>query len=182
MTQQKKHRNRATGRRPLRILTVLAVFACCLTGISGTNRVEGLEPTTEAGLVIVEVIPVPSEMKASVPVTPAIETRKEAEANEAEDPGEADETESSDGDGEAELAEGELIEEEGSVEQDDSEEQEDIEQSLIESGYYRDDVPLSYDLQDSLHIACQEANIPYALALAVIKRETCFTNVVGDDG
>lgn len=61
-------------------------------------------------------------------------------------------------------------------------EQENIEAALVESGYYRDDVPLTYDLQDCLHLACQEANIPYALALAVIEKETRFQNIVGDDG
>lgn len=61
-------------------------------------------------------------------------------------------------------------------------EQENIEAGLTESGYYRDDVPLPYDLQDCLHTACQEANIPYALALAVIEKETHFKNVIGDDG
>lgn len=61
-------------------------------------------------------------------------------------------------------------------------EQENIEAGLTESGYYRDDVPLPYDLQDCLHTACQEANSPYALALAVIEKETHFKNVIGDDG
>lgn len=64
----------------------------------------------------------------------------------------------------------------------DTMEQENIEAALVESGYYRDDVPLPYDLQDCLHTACQEANIPYALALAVIEKETHFRNIVGDDG
>ena len=61
-------------------------------------------------------------------------------------------------------------------------ESEKIEQALIEQGYLRDDVPLTYDEQDFLHTACQESGVPYALALAVIERETQFQNLVGDDG
>ena len=52
----------------------------------------------------------------------------------------------------------------------------------MEQGYFRDDVPLSYEDQDYLHTACEEAGVPYALALAVIQRETSFRNIVGDDG
>ena len=61
-------------------------------------------------------------------------------------------------------------------------ESEKIEKALVEQGYFRDDVPLSYEDQDFLHTACQESGVPYALALAVIERETGFRNVVGDDG
>lgn len=61
-------------------------------------------------------------------------------------------------------------------------ESEKIEQALVEQGYFRDDVPLTYDEQDFLHTACQESGVPYALALAVIEKETGFQNVVGDDG
>jgi len=61
-------------------------------------------------------------------------------------------------------------------------ESEKIEQALVEQGYFRDDVPLSYEDQDFLHTACQESGVPYALALAVIERETQFQNLVGDDG
>ena len=61
-------------------------------------------------------------------------------------------------------------------------ESEKIEQALVEQGYFRDDVPLSYEDQDFLHTACQESSVPYALALAVIERETQFQNLVGDDG
>lgn len=61
-------------------------------------------------------------------------------------------------------------------------ESEKIEQALVEQGYFRDDVPLTYEEQDYLHTACQESGVPYALALAVIERETGFRNVVGDDG
>lgn len=61
-------------------------------------------------------------------------------------------------------------------------ESEKIEQALVEQGYFRDDVPLTYEEQDYLHTACQESGVPYALTLAVIERETGFRNVVGDDG
>lgn len=64
----------------------------------------------------------------------------------------------------------------------DTEETEKIEAALVEQGYFRDDVPLSYELQDYLHTACQEAGVPYALALAVIQKETQFQNRTGDDG
>lgn len=61
-------------------------------------------------------------------------------------------------------------------------EPEKIEAALLEQGYFRDDVPLPYEIQDFLHTACDEAGVPYALALAVIQRETEFRNVIGDDG
>lgn len=66
--------------------------------------------------------------------------------------------------------------------EEDPNESEKIEQALVEQGYFRDDVPLSYEDQDFLHTACQESGVPYALALAVIERETQFQNLVGDDG
>lgn len=70
------------------------------------------------------------------------------------------------------------IEEEG----EDPMEAEKIEAALVEMGYFRDDIPLTYEEQDFLHTACQESGVPYALALAVIQKETQFNNVVGDDG
>lgn len=57
-----------------------------------------------------------------------------------------------------------------------------IEAALLAQGYHRDDVPLSYELQDALHTACQEFGIRYELALAVIERETSFTDTTGDGG
>ncbi len=57
-----------------------------------------------------------------------------------------------------------------------------IEQALVEQGYFRYDVPLDFIAQDFLHTACEEAGIPYSLALAVIQRETQFRNIIGDDG
>lgn len=57
-----------------------------------------------------------------------------------------------------------------------------IEATLLEQGYYRDDVPLDYLTQDLLHTACAEFGVDYALALAVIEQETNFRNIMGDDG
>ena len=59
---------------------------------------------------------------------------------------------------------------------------ESVETLLLEHGYYRDDVPLPYELQGFLRDACEESGVPYPLALAVIQAETQFRNVVGDDG
>lgn len=61
-------------------------------------------------------------------------------------------------------------------------EAEKIEQALVEQGYFRYDVPLGFMEQDFLHTACEESSVPYALALAVIEKETGFENVVSDDG
>lgn len=61
-------------------------------------------------------------------------------------------------------------------------ENEKIEAGLVEQGYYRDDVPLSYELQDFLQTACSEFGIRHELALAVIETETGFNNLVGDNG
>lgn len=57
-----------------------------------------------------------------------------------------------------------------------------IEAALYASGYFREDVPLDGDTQALLRAACEETGIPYELALAVIRQETEFRNVVGDDG
>lgn len=57
-----------------------------------------------------------------------------------------------------------------------------ITQALIEQGYFREDVPLSFDLQDTLHTACAEFDVDYELMLALIERESQFQNVVGDGG
>lgn len=65
------------------------------------------------------------------------------------------------------------------VEDYENEKQED---AFVESGYYRDDVPLSYEDQDYLQSACEEFDISYALALAIIERETGFENSIGNNG
>lgn len=61
-------------------------------------------------------------------------------------------------------------------------ENEKIESALYENGYFRSDVPLDGDTQALLHSACEEAGITYELALAVIRKETGFQNVMGDNG
>lgn len=49
-----------------------------------------------------------------------------------------------------------------------------IEEALLEQGYYRDDVPLSYELQDALHTSCTEFSVRYELALGLIEVESRF--------
>ena len=53
---------------------------------------------------------------------------------------------------------------------------------MIEDTYLRDDIPLSFEMQAALYGACQEFEIDYDLALAVIEQETNFRNVKGDGG
>lgn len=53
---------------------------------------------------------------------------------------------------------------------------------VVEKSHYSDDVPLTHEEQDHLQAACEKFNIPYALALGLIEKETRFQNVVGDDG
>ena len=48
------------------------------------------------------------------------------------------------------------------------------EETLIEQGYYRTDVPLSYELQDTLHCVCDKYNVNYELALGLIQVESNF--------
>ena len=57
-----------------------------------------------------------------------------------------------------------------------------IEAALVEAGYFRDDIPLPYELQDVLQTACTEFDIPFELMLALIERESQFTWVDGDGG
>lgn len=49
-----------------------------------------------------------------------------------------------------------------------------IEQALIAQRYYRDDVPLPYEMQDYMQSACDTYGVPYALALAVCQQESGF--------
>ena len=66
----------------------------------------------------------------------------------------------------------------------DPQEPERIEEALLEQGYFREDVPLSYDLQDALHTACGRYGIDYAVALGLIEVESHFqpeiVNAYGD--
>ena len=56
--------------------------------------------------------------------------------------------------------------------------------ALEEQGYFRADVPLSYDLQDALHTACVRYGIDYPIALGLIEVESNFqpdiVNATGD--
>ena len=61
-------------------------------------------------------------------------------------------------------------------------ENEKIEAAMYETGYFRSDVPLDGETQAFLRSACEEAGITYELALAVIRQETDFRNIVGDNG
>lgn len=49
-----------------------------------------------------------------------------------------------------------------------------IDAALIEQEYFRDDVPLSYELQDALHTACESNGIPYPVGLGLIEVESGF--------
>lgn len=51
-----------------------------------------------------------------------------------------------------------------------------------DTSYRRDDIPLSYDLQDLLHATTEEYDLPYNMVLAQMWRETGYRNVMGDDG
>jgi soluble lytic murein transglycosylase-like protein len=46
--------------------------------------------------------------------------------------------------------------------------------------YY--DIPLDHETQDLVRVACEESGIDMELALAVIRKETNFRNVMGDGG
>lgn len=56
----------------------------------------------------------------------------------------------------------------------DPQEAEQIEAALVAQGYFRDDVPLSYELQDVLQTECERYGIEYALALGLIETESSF--------
>lgn len=49
-----------------------------------------------------------------------------------------------------------------------------IEAALLEQGYFSEEIPLSYDLQDVMRTACAEYGCPYTLALAVAEVESHF--------
>lgn len=53
-------------------------------------------------------------------------------------------------------------------------EAEQIEAALAAQGYFRADVPLSYELQDVLQTECERYGIEYALALGLIETESSF--------
>lgn len=47
---------------------------------------------------------------------------------------------------------------------------------------WKSNVPMDDETQLALYEACEEFNVPYEVALAVIKQETNFQNVMGDNG
>ena len=53
---------------------------------------------------------------------------------------------------------------------------------VVEQSHYCDSIPLTFEEQGWLRAACEEFNIPYALALGLIEKETEFRNLIGDDG
>ena len=61
-------------------------------------------------------------------------------------------------------------------------ENEKISRALYDSGYFRYDVPLDDETQAFLRAACDESDVPYELALAVVRKESTFQNIIGDSG
>lgn len=61
-----------------------------------------------------------------------------------------------------------------SVQEEDPYEAEKIEAALIEQGYYREDVPLDYVLQDVLYTMCDSNGIPREVGIALIDVESDF--------
>lgn len=55
-------------------------------------------------------------------------------------------------------------------------------EQIIEQSHYCDGIPLTHEEQDWLSEACEEFDVPYALALGLIEKETRFQNIIGDDG
>lgn len=50
-----------------------------------------------------------------------------------------------------------------------------IEAALVEQGYFHEEIPLDYSLQDELITVCDEYNVPLHIALGVIQAESSFT-------
>ena len=69
-----------------------------------------------------------------------------------------------------------------SIEPQEDFENEKISRALYDSGYFRYDVPLDDETQAFLRAACDESGVPYELALAVIRKESTFQNIIGDNG
>lgn len=53
-------------------------------------------------------------------------------------------------------------------------EAEKIDQALLEQGYYREDVPLDYTLQDILYTSCDAIGVPREIGLGLIDVESDF--------
>lgn len=52
----------------------------------------------------------------------------------------------------------------------------------LEFNPVRDDIPLNAETQRLLYQACTETGVQYELALAVVRQETSFRNINGDNG
>lgn len=50
-----------------------------------------------------------------------------------------------------------------------------IEAALLEQGYFREEIPLDFSLQDELITVCNEYSVPLHIALGVIQAESSFT-------
>lgn len=57
-----------------------------------------------------------------------------------------------------------------------------VTEPTIEQSCHDDDIPLTYEEQDWLQAACEEFDVPYALALGLIEKETTFRNIISDNG
>lgn len=51
-----------------------------------------------------------------------------------------------------------------------------------EPPYLREDIPLEPEMQALLYDACGETGVDYELALAVVRKETDYRNLIGDGG
>lgn len=51
-----------------------------------------------------------------------------------------------------------------------------------EPPYLREDIPLEPEMQALLYDACGETGVDYELALAVVRKETGYRNLIGDGG
>lgn len=71
---------------------------------------------------------------------------------------------------------------ENNIQPEDKDESKKIEEALVEQGYFNNQIPLDYDLQAELRAACDEFDVPFSLMVAMIDKETDFTNMVGDNG
>lgn len=57
-----------------------------------------------------------------------------------------------------------------------------VTEPTIEQSCHDDDIPLTYEEQGWLQAACEEFDVPYALALGLIEKETTFRNIISDNG
>lgn len=57
-----------------------------------------------------------------------------------------------------------------------------MDEPVVEQSQYYDDIPLTTEEQDWLRAACEEFDVPFALTLGLIEKETEFQNLVGDNG